>query len=479
METRFSTGPWVSITITAVALGFAAYVQLAPDPPTHPDLSEVPAPVLGNALPTLAEQVRSAYEAAKAEPTLVRPNAEYCLVLHAYKQLAMAENCYRRLQQLAPRDFRWAYLIAVAQEGIGQPEAAAISYQQAIEIEPWFFPAKLKLAQLLLQLGETERAGSLYSELLDAHFSAALVQNSVGRWYMSSGEPERAIELLEQAVDTEPYFGEAHYALAMAYRTHGDIQKARHHSALHQRYRDVPPPADPILAEVMEQDRSVRTRLEHASEFVASGRYQEAVAEYQAVLKIAPGNALVHANLITTHANLGELDRAEAHYRQALAVRPDWAQAHYLLGRAKLHADYPREAIESLSQAVARDPYYDDAYLLRGVALQQVGRLKEAEASFREAIEVSPGNRTAHLELGGLLWGLEQAEEGEYHFQRLLEIEDERTAQFHGMIAQFFLERGQRYRAIDHFRRGEDSARLHGSSDVAERLKQRARALER
>lgn len=475
MGQRLSTSGLVGV-VTVVGLGLAVgYLQLIRDTSAMGELAELPVPDLRNALPVLAEQVRDAYEGAKAESDAV---AEYCLVLHAYEQLTAAETCYRRLQQLAAGDFRWAYLLAVVQQSLGKPEEAAVSYGQTIKLESWFFPATLELAELLLELGETERAGTLYRELIDRHVDAAAVQSAVGRWYMSLNHVDRAIELLEQAVETEPHFAEAHYALAVAYRVNGNVQEARKHMATHERYRGVRPVADPLMAQVMRRDRSVRRRLEYAGELVASGRYWEAISEYEGILKIDPRNALAHANLITTHANLGSIERAEAHYRSALEVRPDWAQAHYLFGRAKLEAGSPDDAIGPLNEAVLQDPFDGNAHLLLGSAFERVGRLGEAAASYREAIQISPGNRAARLQLGALLWTRGETEQTEYHFQRVVEIEDDRTAQFYSIIGQFYLAQGQLYRAVDHFRAGEQSARAQGADDIAEQLKrQRVRAL--
>jgi tetratricopeptide (TPR) repeat protein len=88
---------------------------------------------------------------------------------------------------------------------------------------------------------------------------------------------------------------------------------------------------------------------------VQQGEVQEAIAQYQAALRIRPDyadaetnlanallqngqteDAIAHHNLAVAFHRQGRLAEAVAHYRKALAIDPGYPDVHYNLGRALL-----------------------------------------------------------------------------------------------------------------------------------------------
>ncbi len=61
------------------------------------------------------------------------------------------------------------------------------------------------------------------------------------------------------------------------------------------------------------------------------GEYDEAVAAYQAALRIDPTDSDTHNGLGNVYSDQGRLDDAIAVYREALRANPDYAPAHYNL----------------------------------------------------------------------------------------------------------------------------------------------------
>jgi tetratricopeptide (TPR) repeat protein len=65
------------------------------------------------------------------------------------------------------------------------------------------------------------------------------------------------------------------------------------------------------------------------------GRLPDAIAQYEAALRIYPDYAQAHANLGLALANSGgPLPEAIAEYEAALRIDPGLAEAHYNLGNA-------------------------------------------------------------------------------------------------------------------------------------------------
>jgi tetratricopeptide (TPR) repeat protein len=120
------------------------------------------------------------------------------------------------------------------------------------------------------------------------------------------------------------------------------------------------------------------------------GRYEEAIAAFQATLEDRRASAVVlrlarfylgEAYSALAQADSGS-DASITNLKAAIALHPQFADLHFQLGSAFLvRGDY-REAHAALSEALRINPRYVRAALLRGAALYGSG---QSEAGLREA----------------------------------------------------------------------------------------------
>ena len=104
------------------------------------------------------------------------------------------------------------------------------------------------------------------------------------------------------------------------------------------------------------------------------GRLPEAIAEYQAALRINPGRAEPHNDLGNALAAIPDrLPDAIAEYQAALRIQPQNAEMHY-----------------NLANALVRMP----------------GRLPEAMAEYQAALRIDPDHADAHANLAKALSGM-------------------------------------------------------------------------
>jgi len=81
-------------------------------------------------------------------------------------------------------------------------------------------------------------------------------------------------------------------------------------------------------------DRSAQEHFRRGLIFLQQGRWDEAIREYQAALRINPEYAEAHYNLGVAYAEQGRLDEAIREWQAALRINPEYAEAHYGLGWA-------------------------------------------------------------------------------------------------------------------------------------------------
>lgn len=133
------------------------------------------------------------------------------------------------------------------------------------------------------------------------------------------------------------------------------------------------------------------------------GHVTEAIARYEASLRIDPGYALAHNNLGNALAQTGRLAEALPHFEAALRLRPDYADANYNLANALLRTGRPSEAISHYQVSLRINANQPHAHHNLGNAFLQSNRLPEALREFETALKLDPNFPGALNSLGTVL----------------------------------------------------------------------------
>ncbi|SPE34695.1 Tetratricopeptide TPR_2 repeat protein [Candidatus Sulfopaludibacter sp. SbA3] len=131
----------------------------------------------------------------------------------------------------------------------------------------------------------------------------------------------------------------------------------------------------------------------------------EAIAEYQAALRIQPGLAAAHNNLANALAYTpGRLPEAIPEYQAALRIQPDLTTAHYNLANALAYTGRLPEAIAEYQAALRIQPDLAEAHANLGNTLVRIpGRLLEAIAEYRAALRIQTDRTEVHFSLANAL----------------------------------------------------------------------------
>lgn len=130
------------------------------------------------------------------------------------------------------------------------------------------------------------------------------------------------------------------------------------------------------------------------------GKLVEAAAEYQALLRRAPGYAEAHANLGVVLARLGRYKEAVKAYETAYRLAPRLTPILLNLGIAYYRAGMYREAVEICPKLLERVPNSVQGRRLYGLSLAALGRDEEAIRELEQTLDADPPDATAFYELG-------------------------------------------------------------------------------
>jgi Flp pilus assembly protein TadD len=156
--------------------------------------------------------------------------------------------------------------------------------------------------------------------------------------------------------------------------------------------------ADALCRRVLEMEPA-SYEAEHLLGVIANqnGRRDEAIAHFGRAAELAPGVAILHANLSEMLRLAGRLDEATAAARRALALHPEFPEQLNNLARIASVRGQSQEALAFCRQAIALRPDFADAHNTLANILKELGQLEEARRAFLRAIELYPRATGAYL----------------------------------------------------------------------------------
>jgi tetratricopeptide (TPR) repeat protein len=152
------------------------------------------------------------------------------------------------------------------------------------------------------------------------------------------------------------------------------------------------------------------------------GRRTEALACYDAALKLAPNLAAAWFNKGVALFGSDEPQEALACYEQALRIDPRTAQVWSNKGVVLKSLGKMQEAMACYDRAVQCNPRYPNAWINKGVALRALGKGEEALACYDQALGLNPGDASAWTNRGNILHALGRSEEALASYDRALAL---------------------------------------------------------
>src|SRR5262249_39840056 len=330
-----------------------------------------------------------------------------------------------RAQTLAPRAFEWRYLDAIVLQRLARHDEAVVQLDQSLRLSPGYLPARVKLAESLVEAGHLDRAEPLFTALRDDQGSEPAAELGLGRIAAARGDHPAAAKHLERAVELFPEWGAAYYALALSYRALGRRDDAKRALDRKTEYgARWPALNDPVLVAVTGLRDDAETDLRRGLRLPDRGDIEGAIAAHEAALARDPSIARARVNLISLYGRTRAWDKAEREYRAAVALGFNLDEAHYdygvLLGLQEKWAP----AADAYRAAIAVNRAHALAHNNLGQIYERDRRVEAAVAEYRQAVDSQPTLRLARFNLGRMLIALGRTDEALAQLEKLTEPRD-------------------------------------------------------
>ncbi len=378
-----------------------------------------------------------------------RPNDEQALgalarVLHAWEQWGAAHEAYGRAGAIGLHTFEWPYLDAVVLQRLAQPADAVQRLQQALKVSPDYLPARLRLAEALLDAGDLDQSARLFAELKEPACEPA-VELGLGRIDAAHGQHAQAIRHLERAVALYPQFGAAHYALALSYRATGKRDEAKtelqRHAEFGARWPALP---DPVLDTVYALREDPGALLQRGTKLADAGDLEGAIAAHEAALAKDPSLVQAHENLVSLYGRARNWTKGEEHYNAAVRLGANAPDATYDYAVILSMQEKWVPAAEAYRKAIALNPQHARAHNNLGQILERERQLDAATAEYKLAVDSQPTLRIARFNLGRMLVAQSRFDDAIAELEKLTEPRDSEAPRYLFALAAAHVRAGHR-----------------------------------
>ena len=396
--------PRLQISIV-VMISLAAFVHAQKKDlvPIHwPDLSKLEEGVREQLTSEQDALTASIKNPTASDATLSEAYGKLGQIYHAYSLTSPARECYLNSTRLAPKDFRWIYLLARLDHQEGRFQEALSGYGAALALKPDYVPLLVNRGNLFLELNRLDDATVAFTNAreLDKNNAAALYGH--GQVALSLRNYTDAARYFEQTLAQVPGANRVHYSLAMAYRGLGDAEKAK--AQLAQQGTVGVRVSDPLFDGLQDLITGERVYLSRGKVAFEAKRYAEAVGEFRKAVAAKPNSVTARINLGAALTEVGDAKGAAEQFEEALRIDPSKANAHYNLAVILAGQNKHEQAIAHLRSALSTAPNDVNARFLLAQQLKKSGNLDEALAEYASVVQADPANESALLDQVKLLY---------------------------------------------------------------------------
>ena len=231
--------------------------------------------------------------------------------------------------------------------------------------------------------------------------------------YFDDGQKYEAKRLLQEALQLDPNYAEAHCNLAVMLHGQGYDREAKHHYEEALRL-------DSLMVEAMAGLGALLCRTE---------RQAEGLEYLEKVIAIQPNHVGARFNMAVAYHKVGDFKKSIEHLETLLQVdfnyrgaRRALARAYYSLGVLRLQAQQPELALAVLAKAIEYEQDNESMLFAKGLAHLDSGDLAGAEAAFEQVIALAGDHIPALHNLGVICEKTERFAEAVQYYGKVQQL---------------------------------------------------------
>jgi tetratricopeptide (TPR) repeat protein len=336
------------------------------------------------------------------------------------------------------------FLNALTLELNNEVERAEQEYEKALELDPENEGLAIDLSRRYIQQKNTDKAIAVLQRAVDAPNASAPTHARLGLVYLQAGRTNDAIAANESAIKRQPSAIVGYQNLYGLYRQTGRTNEARQvlDQAGRQKKVDAPFLIDLAGLYLME-DVPKMTGTNSAVSPRAHTALDRAAG-------MSPTNLMVLQKLAQGYRLVGESKKASDIYARLVKEYPRLPGLREELTELLLRSNDTKAAADQLNELVRENPTNPQAYVLLGAIAYEEQRYADAVDNYRKALLLNPGLEQLYYDIAGAKIALNESKEA---LEWLAQAEKKFKASFVGEFfkAVTYVRLKDYTNAIDHF----------------------------
>ena len=327
---------------------------------------------------------------------------------------------------------------------IGDISYAEMATNYALKIHPNSIELKTKKFEVLLELENYTQAKELMEELKEPSMENTDFLVCCAKYYSNLGNPRRAIEYCEKALELEEEENFLHNFIADEYVNLEDPFNALKHYKLALQFD----PQDEYSLENVMYCYNQLNRSEEAIEFLNDyldkyafsetawyeygqfyfnrKNYEEAIKGFDYLLAINSESIGVYANKAACYEAMGEWQKAISVYEEMLDLEYTKSFTYYKIGLCYKENKQPVLALNSFQKSLRDDPQFYLSMMEQSYIYEDMGGMKEALYFAKEAVSLNENNLDYQKRLAFLYIDSGRFEESLECLKKLVDFEPQR-----------------------------------------------------
>jgi tetratricopeptide (TPR) repeat protein len=205
--------------------------------------------------------------------------------------------------------------------------------------------------------------------------------------------------------------------------------------------------------------RAIESRPAVAEEYYYRGlayghvqEHQRAVDDFSKSLDLGGDSAVVYGNRGYAYAGLNRHEQAIQDFNRALELKPDYAAALVSRGRSYAATSQFKRAVIDYDKALELQPGLGAAHRSRGTAYAALGSFDLAMKDLARAIELEPNAPGNYLDRGNVYLAQQQQEKAISDYGRAIQLKPDYAAA-HQQLARAYIQVGDFTKALDSYSR--------------------------
>jgi len=295
--------------------------------------------------------------------------------------------------------------------------------------------ANLDDIKLLHHAGKLNEARQGYLSLLQTNPKDLDVLHLLGLLCAEEGQLEDARKYLQQACDLAPDNSAVRLHLANIFKATGNYDEA----------------VKELQAMIAADETCAPAFNNLGTVYFARKNYAAAVQAFHAALDIRPDYIDAYYNLGLAQARLNDSEAAMLAYRAIIAITPEHAGAHFQLGSHLMKRRQFAEATKEFSHVSEEHPHHFESLANLAACCLGQGRIDQAAASYLRALELVPEDREILFNLGVIYMQQGYPHDAIKFYHRAVKSHPDFFDAHHNLAAVYLMRRDHDH-ALEHFR---------------------------